>query len=82
MQYDQVLFWRNFFFRLFILSGAIATIIFIVTDLTKSHMMSSLGLSEQEFKRDVMNSAVILRVWLIFVILPLALTFQTLLRRK
>lgn len=82
MTNQQLRFWRSFFLRLFLFSALVAIVIFTTTELTKESMMKSLQLSEQEFRRDVMNSMVIFRVWLMFILLPLVITFQTLIKKN
>jgi len=79
---EQLKFWRKFFFRLFLFSVLIAVTIFTTTELTKEAMIKALQLSEQEFRRDVMNSMVIFRVWLMFILLPVAITFHTLIKKS
>ena len=45
-------------------------------------MMKSLQLTEQEFRRDVMNSMVILRIWLMFILLPTVIAFHSLIQKN
>jgi len=82
MTNEQIRFWRNFSFRLFLFSAIIAAMIFITTELTKESMMKSLQLTEQEYRRDVMNSMVIFRVWLMFIILPTVIAFHSLIQKN
>ena len=81
MQQEEIKFWRIFFFRVLIFSAIVAAIIFTTTELSKEFMMKALQLSEQEFRRDVMSSMVILRVLLLFILLPITLVFHSLLKK-
>lgn len=82
MENEQVRLWRNFFLRLFLFSSLFAVFIFVTTELSKDVMMRALNIDETEFRRTVMNSLMLLRAWLFFVVLPAAVAFHSMLRRK